>query len=595
MKIEIRIILVTISLALCGYTSAATIAVTSTGDTGMGSLRAALAGALDGDTIVFDLGGAGVISLTSGELLINKNIIILGPGASSLTVTRAQGASNFRILHITPGHTVTVQGLTITRGYINFGFVSGGGIYNDHSNLTVNNCVLTGNSSQMQGGFSGGAIGNNAVFSGSASLTVNDSIISDNNVDDNVTSNVAGGIYNFALGGGTATLTINNSTLSNNRAIQGGALFSDGTNHGHAIVTINNCTLTNNSARDGGAILAAGDENGDSSLVVNNCTFRGNSLTCICTTGAAILNRGDAGHNDGILEVRNAIFHTDPSLTNIKNEGGSVVSHGYNLTSDSGVVNQFGGIGNLNAATDQLNTDPMLDPAGLQNHGGPTPTIALLPGSPAVNTGDPTATARDQRYYLRINPPDRGAFEAGGTIAPLSSVSRKTHGAASVFDIDLQVPGPPGIECRSGGASSNHQVVATFATPVTIGGASVTTGIGNVTNAMVNGPELELDLAEVGNAQQMVVTVSGVSDGVNTNNVIIPMRVLLGDTIGTSMVNASDIGFAKGETGQTVSSTNFRADVNANGTVNASDVAIVKSQVGMGIPIPEQRADSIRR
>src|SRR6185503_5272289 len=112
-------------------------------------------------TIVFNLGGSETISLTSGELLINRNVAVIGPGAGLLTVTRAQGAANFRIFHITPGHTVTIQGLTITRGYINFGFVSGGGIYNDHSNLTVNKCIITGNSAQMQGGFSGGGIGNN--------------------------------------------------------------------------------------------------------------------------------------------------------------------------------------------------------------------------------------------------------------------------------------------------------------------------------------------------------------------------------------------------------------------------------------------------
>ena len=150
-------------LFACPCTFAAMIGVTSSGDSGPGTLRQALADANNGDTIAFNLNLPEIISLTSAELVIDKNITIIGPNAQLLTVARAQGASNFRIFHITPGHTITIQGLTITNGYINFGFVAGGGIYNDHSNLTVNKCIITGNSAHTQGGFSGGGIGNNAI------------------------------------------------------------------------------------------------------------------------------------------------------------------------------------------------------------------------------------------------------------------------------------------------------------------------------------------------------------------------------------------------------------------------------------------------
>ena len=259
--------------------------------------------------------------------------------------------------------------------------------------LTVNKCIITGNSAHGQGGFSGGGIGNNAGFSGSASLTINDSIITGNNVDDGVTFNLGGGIYNFALGGGTGTVTINNSTISNNRAIHGGGLYSDGTNDGHANVTINNCTFSNNSARiEGGAIATSGDEGGDASLIVTSSTFSGNSISqssilCNCFSGAAILNMGDAGSANGVVELGNVIFHTGSEQTNISNHGGVVVSHGYNLTSDAGVLHLNGGIGDFDAPTDQLNTNPMLDPAGLQNNGGPSPTIALSAGEPGNQFG----------------------------------------------------------------------------------------------------------------------------------------------------------------------------------------------------------------
>lgn len=568
---------------------AATITVTSTGDNGPGTLRAALAAASPGDSIQFAV--TGVIALTSGELLIDKNVTIDGPGANVLTVSRETTASRFRIFHITPGHTVTIQGITITKGYINFGFVAGGGIYNDHSNLTVNKCIVTGNSTVIQGGFSGGGIGNNAGFSGTATLTINDSIISNNNIDDNVTFNIGGGIFNFALGGGTGIVTINNSTISNNRAIEGGALFSDGTNDGHAIVTINNCTFSNNSARNnGGAIVTAGDENGHSSLIVTNSTFSGNTLICNCSASAAILNRGDVGEMKGGLELRNVIFHNGLGQTNIRNEGGSVVSQGYNLTSDAGVLNAFGGVGDFNAPTDLVNTNPMFDPAGLQNNGGPCPTIALSPGSPAINSGDPAAPVRDQRYYLRNGVPDRGAFESAGTIAPLVAVSRKTHGGPSrsggfgTFDIDLPVIGTAGIECRTGGSNGDHQIIMSFATPVTATGASVISGVGTVSSATVNGSEATLNLTGVANAQQIVVRLSAVNDGVNMNDVNLPIGILLGDVNGSGAVNSADVAQAKSSIGEPLDALNFRADLNISGRITASDAALTKSRIGSALP-----------
>src|SRR6185369_5420434 len=82
---------------------ATTITVTNTNDGGPGSLRQALADANDRDTIGFAV--TGTISLTSGELVIDKNITISGPGSNLLTVRRSSGS--FRVFHVMPGHTVT--------------------------------------------------------------------------------------------------------------------------------------------------------------------------------------------------------------------------------------------------------------------------------------------------------------------------------------------------------------------------------------------------------------------------------------------------------------------------------------------------------
>src|SRR4029078_11949360 len=74
---------------------AGTITVTNTNDSGPGSLRQALIDAQDGNTIAFDLSLPATISLTSGELFINKSITVSGPGANLLTVARAQNAPAF--------------------------------------------------------------------------------------------------------------------------------------------------------------------------------------------------------------------------------------------------------------------------------------------------------------------------------------------------------------------------------------------------------------------------------------------------------------------------------------------------------------------
>ncbi len=105
-------------------------------------------------------------------------------------------------------------------------------------------------------------------------------------------------------------------------------------------------------------------------------------------------------------------------------------------------------------------------------------------------------------------------------------------------------------------------------------------GTGKIGNRSVSGSQVTVDLTGVLNAQQIVLTLSGVGDGVATEAVSIPMAILLGDTNGDSVVDASDVAQTKGQSGQAVSTSNFRTDVNVSGTITASDVASVKAQVG---------------
>jgi uncharacterized protein (TIGR02597 family) len=173
----------------------------------------------------------------------------------------------------------------------------------------------------------------------------------------------------------------------------------------------------------------------------------------------------------------------------------------------------------------------------------------------------------------------------------LKAVSRKTHGSAGTFDIDLPLSGNQGIECRE--TAGNHKVVFTFPTPVMVTGAAVTSGASVIGSPILanGGTEVSVDLSGVAPAQRITITLQGVNDGVNTNDVAVRMGVLSGDTTGAgssgaSTVNASDIGQTKAQSGQPVTGANFRQDVNVSGTMTASDIGLVKSKSGTFLPTP---------
>jgi hypothetical protein len=171
-----------------------------------------------------------------------------------------------------------------------------------------------------------------------------------------------------------------------------------------------------------------------------------------------------------------------------------------------------------------------------------------------------------------------------GTVQLVSAVSRKTHGGSTAFDINLPIAGNPGIECRSGGGSGNHQIIATFAAPVTLTGASVISGTGSVSGATVSASEITVNLTGVTNAQTILIRLAGVNDGTNSRNVDIPMGVLLGDTTGNGSVTSSDVTQTKSASGQTATASNFREDVTVNGGINASDTTAVKAAAGTALP-----------
>jgi hypothetical protein len=167
-------------------------------------------------------------------------------------------------------------------------------------------------------------------------------------------------------------------------------------------------------------------------------------------------------------------------------------------------------------------------------------------------------------------------------------VSRKAHGAAGTYDIDLPLTGVAGIECRSGGSNGDYALVFTFADRlVSVGGAGVTSGTGSVANSGIDSSDPRhylVNLTNVSNAQTITVTLFGVNDGTNTGEVAVEMGLLIGDVNASGRVDAADVSLVRQQALQPVTSSDFRADINATGRIDAADVSVARQQTLTSLP-----------
>jgi parallel beta-helix repeat protein len=290
--------------------------------------------------------------------------------------------------------------------------IGGGGIYSQLGTVTVTNSTLSGNRAGEGGG----------IYTGNSTLTLTNSTLSGNNVDGSgggifgvngtvaVTNSTLSGNSADLYGGGIfaldATLTLTNSTLSGNRTDRaGGGIYArSGT------LTITNSTLSGNRAdRVGGGIWIFADGGG----ILTNSTLSGNSAS----GGGGIYNVYDeVGIGD--ISLKNTLLAANPP----QNCAGAIRNDGNNLEDGTSC-----GWGSNNGSIS--GTDPLLGALG--DYGGPTQTLPLLTGSPAIDAGSNAAAAAagldwDQRGpgYPRIvnGTVDIGAFEYSGPI-PIPTLS----------------------------------------------------------------------------------------------------------------------------------------------------------------------------
>jgi len=307
------------------------------------------------------------------NLTIGFSLNVIGSGASATIIDGASGGTVVTIPSASA--QVTLSDLTIRNG---FSGLFGGGIRN------------------------------------AGKLVVNNSTVSGNRVSRSCLNNPC-----YAYGGGidsSGTLKISNSTIGPNsvrlvcggRVITcqgiGGGIYGTGT-----LTTMNNGTIVGNSvivtcpayppypcsAIGGGLYIVHS--------TISNSTLSGNGVIAQGSKG------GTQGSNiSGSATLQNSILSNGP---NGENCAGTMTSKGYNVSSDN--TCNFNGPGDLN------NHDPLLGTLGY--YGGPTQTIPLLSGSPAIDGGNPSGCTDDQGNLLktdqrgmpRPDPEDKGGCDMG--------------------------------------------------------------------------------------------------------------------------------------------------------------------------------------
>jgi len=463
------------------------------------------------DTIAFDP----AVFNTPKTILISSPLAlggttVVGPGAGLLTI------SGGNAVPLTPpgGGSFSLSGLTLANaagGAIHF---SGGGLFTD--------CVFRDNAGGAIN-FTGGKlnivrshfVGNASVQGGAISMTrvsasFNEIMVSGSSFDGNSASG-NGGAVNV---GASCVLGLTNSTLSGNQASSGGAVY---------IAT-------------------------NSRLTVRNSTLAGNSAT--------VMGGGIGSSSGQYVSLSSSIVanNSGPLSPDIASTKALTISGAYNLVgvADGGNVT-FPGTGNL-LGTIAAPLDAKLGP--LAFNGGPTPTHALLPGSPAINSGNNSANlATDQRGFARVvgGQADIGAFEVQATPPAIAAVTVSDgtvqrsmvtqlavtfsetvvfpNGLASAFQVTRTGPGGPTGAVSLAFSQSGNTVVMTF-----VPGGAVDPGPGG---SLIDG---RYSLTVVGaQAFSAAGLLDGDGDGQPGGDALRAFHRLFGDADGNGSVDAIDL------------------------------------------------------
>jgi hypothetical protein len=483
--------------------------VTSTADSGTGSLRDAITSVCAGGTVTFDpaltSGGPAVITLLTALPDLSSNMTIEGPGSNRLTVQRstAQGTPDFRIFFIN-NRNVTISGMTITNGKTPDGASgttggsaqSGGGILQAGGILTLTDLVITGNRTGNGGAATGGStsFGGDGGFGGgissSGTLTMTNCVVSNN-----TTGNGGSGGYGHSggygggiqLGSGSATLT--NVTVSGNRTGDGGVGINSGYSGGNSgggggiyssQTTLNmfNVNVTNNV---GGNTTRGDAGSGGGIMIYSGTATLTNSTVADNLTGSALAFPGRGGVGGGIanfgtLTVTGSTVSGNTTGDSEPSQGtsGGGIYNGFVLTVINSTIsgNRLGGGGNyansggggivsttlttITNSTVTANAAPQGSGGGVWGNDQITVSNTIIAGNSASESADVKGTLKSQGYNLIGKSDGTNGFtngvngdQVGTDASPVNALLDSLSLAGGPTRTHLLLPGSPAINAGS--------------------------------------------------------------------------------------------------------------------------------------------------
>ncbi|MGQ0622150.1 MAG: Calx-beta domain-containing protein, partial [Panacagrimonas sp.] len=458
------------------------------------------------------------LNLLTGLPNIPRDGAIEGRGATARR--GAAATTDFSVFAVTQGGNLTLNDTTVSGGVAQYG----GGVYISGARLTLNRCTISGNTAT--GG--GGGVANNR-----GTLTVNDSTVSGNSAG----ANGQGGAGLFSNG----AATLNSSTVSGNFSGRsgGGLTCTDDSSF-----NIRNSTISGNSAGyEGGGIFNTGTMTLTNSTVTgNSAAVKGGGLRSFYQSATLIQSLVSGNSAPSGPEV----FQGHPTFP------GTLVADDFNLFGHSG---NSGVSGFVPGATDIVPSEAsiaILDP--LADNDGPTPTHALVAGSPAIDRYTCSGIA-DQRGIARPEDGDAsesatecdvGAYEVGEpndmdlAITKTSSVITATVSDPVTFTLAVSNAGPDRaaeanvfdtlpagfslvlatptqgtcleypvrtVTCRLGGLAANGNASVSLATTATANGAYTNTA------SVISREVIDVDSDADNDESSVSVTVVAASPG----------------------------------------------------------------------------------
>lgn len=401
-------------------------------DSGPGSLRELIASAPDGDTIRFAQ-NVTTVTLTSGEITINKDLTITGGGA--VTLDAGSHSRHFLISNGTSVLNVTLEGLTLVNGLNDFES-QGGSLRNISENVTLVECTFDSNVSNYDGGFSyGGAIysigsltidastfSNNvathvsgiqnarggAIYQSGGTLIVRDSVFSGNlaeGLSDATTNRGGSGGAIYSING---TATIERCQFIDNSATSVGGGTTIGSGSGGAMTmtystgTITDCLFTNNYvgpvAGSGGALQLTPDDAG-TAVSLERCTFSGNQANTLNTARGGAINITSKNDTQPTVAINNCTL-----------SGNMAQSTAGSFAQGGAIYQTYGGGGSgtgsttVNISNSTLAANDAISTNAANGRGG---ALYLLRGEMALNSAllagnaaSNTSTTGGQDIYL---------------------------------------------------------------------------------------------------------------------------------------------------------------------------------------------------